>query len=150
MQVIGYFIIAAIVGLVGFLFFNGTIQVKDRQNVPVSCTPSEPPAPSRAYKSEANISLYDGKIQPERIELSGPIIFLSVTNYSPYQHNIVLAEVKNCKEKELRRIDGLINSLQGYNIRISLPPGEYILYCDIRVGKTTHRSNGEIAKVIVH
>ncbi|MBI1741493.1 hypothetical protein HYR54_00305 [Candidatus Acetothermia bacterium] len=149
MQAFGIVILLAAVGLLGFLFFNGTIKVTDRPP-PTNCAATETPAPSGAYKHEASFSLYDGKIVPERVDLSGPIIFISVTGFSPKRHTVVLASVKNCQEQELRRIEDIVNSLQAHYIKISLPPGEYLLYCVVREGKLTHRDLGEIAKIIVH
>jgi hypothetical protein len=147
MQYLAILFVVAVAGLVGYLFMTGHVKLTERS--PANCPPVETPTPSSAYPKELSISLHDGKFQPNRLEMSGPVIKIRITSFASHKHNVILAEVKNCQERELRREHGIVG-FETRQILISLPPGEYVLYCDIRQGQSSHREAGEVAKLIVH
>lgn len=147
-------IVVVLVGGIVTFFAVGSQWGKTRPVVPCQPT-SAPVSPAPGpLESQALINWHEGIVTPQITHVQGegtpPAIFLVVNNIGARPHNIILASVgADCKETELRRMDGLLNN-GTFNIRISLQPGTYIIYCDIREGRTTHRERGEIAQIIVH
>ena len=143
-------IVIVIVGGILTFFAIGSQWSKPR---PVAtCQPTNapvPPAPG-PIEAQALINWHEGLVTPRVTHVQGSVVFLVVNNIGARPHNVILASVgTDCKETELRRYDGLLNN-GTFNIRISLQPGTYIINCDIREGRTTHRERGEIAQIIVH
>ena len=142
-------VIVLLGGIVTF-FAVGSQWGKTRPVVPCQPTSAPVPAAPGAIESQALINWHEGLVTPKVTHVQGSVVFLVVNNIGVRPHNIILASVgADCKETELRRMDGVLNN-GTFNIRISLQPGTYIIYCDIREGRTTHRERGEIAQIIVH
>ncbi len=136
-------------GFVTFVAINSGFKTPPPLPTCVPTNSAVPPAPG-SLEPNALINWHDGLINPKVTHVQGPVIFLAFNNIGHKKHNYVLAQVaSNCQETVLRSIEGVMNA-ESRNIRISLTPGHYTIYCDIREGKSSHRAQGEIATIIVH
>lgn len=128
---------AIVVGVIIFLF----LQPPPRR---VECIPTNAPVQpsSGPLERQAEITWNEDSVTPKEIHVQGPDILLIINNPGSRQHNIVLASVgprPDCKETTLGSTESIL-SKGTRNIRRSLQPGTYIIYCDIREEKSTHRS----------
>jgi hypothetical protein len=142
--------IAVVVGgIVTFVAINANL--KNPPSLP-ACQPTNAPVPAAPgpIESLALVNWHDGLVTPKISHVKGPEIFLIINNLGHKKHNFLLVSVEaNCKETVLRSMEDIMNS-ETRNIRIRLQPGHYIIYCDLRDGRESHRALGEVMTVIVH
>ena len=155
--------------LLGWLAFTGKVKIGDVQKVcqpaPLPADLAQPP-PGVIPKDRATVTVDDGRfsiaLQPLRkvLYVKGPVITLVVNSVSRFHHNFVLAyNSGNCyqvdaitgigKGEEIRRVNDVLGTVDN-TIRVSLTPGEYLLYCDLKNGARTHRELGEELKMVVY
>ena len=166
MTIVTVLVVGIAAALLGWLTFTGKVKIGDIQKVcqpaPLSANMAQPPqgtVPKDTLGSPLNrvtITVDDGRFAVALLPLSkifyvkGPSVTLVMNSVSRYPHNFVVAyNSGNCKGEEIRRLNDVLGTVDN-TIRLSLTPGEYLLYCDLKNGARTHRELGEELKMVVY
>jgi hypothetical protein len=144
-------------GFLGWLTFTGKTKIGDPEKVcqPAPLTQASPPQ-GVVLKDRAVITLQDERfsivLQPlqKTVYLRGPIVTLVINSTAQHPHNFVIAfNSGNCQGDTIRKLENVYSTVDN-TLRLSLKPGEYLIYCDLKDGARTHREKGEELRLIVY
>jgi hypothetical protein len=156
-SIITLIIVAIGVGVLSWLTITGKVKIGEAEKIcqPAPIAQFNPPA-GIVLKDRAVITIEEGRfsiaLKPGQkvVYLRGPIITLVVNSIARHSHNFVVAyDSGNCRGEALRRLTDILGTVDN-TLRLSLSPGEYVLYCDLKDGARTHREKGEELKLVVY
>lgn len=131
-------ILVVVVGVIGYLLLTGGAPATDGA-----------PGGNQIIR----LLLDTGRLLPKHIEVRAqwPVIF-TINNIGTSQHELVIMQLdgEGNEVKEIRRF-AVEPGDELSHLRVKLEPGEYLLYCTVKKqGEgTSHRDEGEVAKIIV-